>query len=140
LERFDPSGVAAAFADVYRWVHEGWAPVGPDHALTAMSELVSADCDRGLSRGLWREGRLIAIGFAFREEGRAECVLETVRRDERDGAAAVAAVLAGVLGAAHDAGLIEVELDGHDADPHLAPVVGTLPPHRDDPLLVVAFD
>ena len=40
---------------------------------------------------------------------------------ERDPAArglvaAVAAVLAGVLSAAHDAGLIEVELDGHDAD------------------------
>jgi GNAT superfamily N-acetyltransferase len=51
--------------------------------------------------------------------------------------AAVAAVLAGVLTAAHDAGLHEVELDGHDTDPHLAPVVVTLPPHKDDPLLVV---
>jgi hypothetical protein len=140
LERLDPSGVAAAFADVYRWVHEGWAPVGPEHALTAMSELVSADCDRGLSRGLWRDGRLVAVGFAFPEEGRAECVLETMRRDELDGVAGVAAVLAGVLSAAHDAGLDEVELDGHDADPHLAPVVATLPPHRDDPRLLIAFD
>ena len=26
---------------------------------------------------------------------------------------------------------------GHDTDPHLAPVVASLPPHKDDPLLVV---
>jgi hypothetical protein len=29
-----------------------------------------------------------------------------------------------------------VELDRHDTDPHLAPVAASLPPHRDDPLLV----
>lgn len=138
LEALDPSGSATAFVEVYRWIHEGWAPVGPEHALAAMSDLVTADADRALSRGLWRDGRLVAVAFAFPEEpGRVECVLETVRRDEAEGVAAVAAVLAGVLTAAHAAGLREVELDGHDTDPHLAPVVATLPPHKDNPLLVV---
>ena len=138
LEALGPAGVATAFADVYRWIHDGWAPVGSEHALAAMSELVTADADLALSCGLWRDGPLVAAAFAFREEPeRVECVLETIRRDEADGVAAVAAVLAGVLTAAHDAGLHEVELDGHDTDPHLAPVVVTLPPHKDDPLLVV---
>jgi hypothetical protein len=34
------------------------------------------------------------------------------------------------------ADVAEVELDRHDTDPHLAPVAASLPPHRDDPLLV----
>jgi hypothetical protein len=141
LETLDPSGVATAFADLYRWIHEGWAPIGSEPALKAMSELVTADAERALSRGLWRDGRLVAVAFAFpAEPKRVECVLETVRRDEADGFAAVAAVLAGVLIAAGDAGLGEVELDGHDTDPHLAPVVATLPPHHDNPLLPVELD
>jgi hypothetical protein len=138
LEAMDPPGVAAAFADVYRWIHEGWAPIGAGHALSAMSELVTTDSDPALSRGQWRDGRLVAVALMFPEEtGRADCVLETLRRDEPDGVTAVAAVLAGVLAAARAAGLHEVELDGHESDPHLAPVVATLPPHGDDPLLMV---
>lgn len=138
FEAMDSTQIASAFAELYRWIHEGWAPVGPEHALAAMCEQLAAETDRALSRGLWRDGRLVAAAFMFRAEaGRAECVVETLRRDEPEGTAAVAAVVAGVLGAAREAGRREVEFDGHDTDPHLAPVVAGLPPHDDDPLLVV---
>jgi hypothetical protein len=69
--------------------------------------------------------------------GVAEVVTETVRRDEPDGAALVAAVLADCLRRLDDLGVAEVDLDGHVTDPHLHPVTMTFPPGlRTAPLFV----
>jgi hypothetical protein len=62
-----------------------------------------------------------------------DLIVETVRRDEADGTAPVAAVLAESLRRLDERGVASVDLDGHVTDPHLHAVTLTFPsdlPHR----------
>jgi GNAT superfamily N-acetyltransferase len=131
-----PEQLATAFADVYRWQHAAWSPVGSESALAEVSAGIAADVDGRLSAALWRAGRLSAIALVFPSAGGLECVAETLHPDEPDGVAALAAAVAAMLRAAAAAGIAEIEFDGHDDDPHLPAVLGTLPVARTDPLLI----
>jgi GNAT superfamily N-acetyltransferase len=133
----DPHELVVAFSDLYRWQHEDWSPVRSEPALAEMSGAVLSELDHDLSAGVWRGDRLVAASFVFREAARLECVAETTRRDEPDGVELLAAAIAATLTAAEAAGIDSVEFDGHDADPHLAPLVATLPIASSNPLLLV---
>ena len=68
-------------------------------------------------------------------------VTETLRRDEPDGVALVAAVFAESPRRLADRGVPEVVLDGHLSDPHLHRVTMTLPPDLPSaPVLVGRID
>jgi hypothetical protein len=87
-------------------------------------------------------GRLAAFaGVLLDPGGTPAIVAETVRRDEPDGTALVAAVLADSLRRSAEALIREVDLDGHVTDPHLHPVTQTFPPDlRTDSLHVARVD
>ena len=135
----DRRELGAAFADLYRWIHESWSPVGSGAALAEVSAGMVSDLDDDLSSGVWRGDRLVAAAFVFRDGARLECVAETMRRDEPDGIGALGAAVARTLTAAAAAGIAAVEFDGHDSDAHLAPLVATLPAAYPHPLLLVAL-
>jgi hypothetical protein len=131
------AGLVAACRDRYLWQHEGWcaAPVSAP-LVTAHAEATVAATRRELSSGAWVGGQLAALASVVEEStGKLLIVSETNRRDERDGVALVAAVLADALRRLAAAGVGEVLLDGHVTDPHLHPVTATFPPPlRSDPL------
>jgi GNAT superfamily N-acetyltransferase len=133
----EPAELAIAFADMYRWLHEGWSPVGSATALAEVSASMISELDHEVSAGVRRDGRLSAVAFAFPGADGIECVAETMSREEPDGAAALAAAIAACLMSAADAGIDSVEFDGHVVDPHLAPLVETLPIYSSHPLLLV---
>jgi hypothetical protein len=73
--------------------------------------------------------RLAALAIVIDEPGGGLMVIsETVRRDEPNGVAVVAAVVADALRRLAAAGVRHVELDEHVTDPHLHPVTLTFPP------------
>lgn len=133
----DPAELVRAFADLYRWQHADWSPVGSETALAAISTATVGELDHDLSTGVWRDGRLSAVAFAFRGATSLDCVAETTRRDEPHGVAVLAAAVAATLAAAAADGIGSVEFDGHDDDPHLAPLLATLPVSSSNPLLLV---
>ena len=81
--------------------------------------------------GTWVGGRL---AFAFpTAEGGFDVVAETVDEDEPSGTHLLAQAVAFVLaGAAERGGL--VKFDGHVTDPHLHPILASLPHHRTNPV------
>ena len=86
------------------------------------------------------DGRLAAIAIVIEEDGGLTLISETVRRDEPDGRALVAAVIADSLRRLAAAGAPHVEFEGHVTDPHLHPVTRTFPPGLPtDPIHVVRF-
>ena len=131
--------LAAAWRDLYLWQHEDWCrPPVSVPAVTGYAEATAAAVRRELSSGARVDGRLAAFAFVAEEPGgRPTLMTETVRRDEPDGEALVAAVLADSLRRLAAAGVREVQLDGHVTDPHLHPVTRTFPPGLPtDPLYV----
>lgn len=65
-------------------------------------------------------------------------VAETARPDQPHGRTLVAAVLADCLQRLAAAGVRVLEIDGHESDPHLAPVLLSLPARTPaDPLMLV---
>jgi GNAT superfamily N-acetyltransferase len=119
----------ACWVGMYEWVHEPWAPAD----VAALREftpkaLAAADLPRSVVAS--RAGRVSAIVWAFPEPTTIGLGTETIDPDEPDGAAILAAALARSLRTLADSDLDladPVVLDGHDSDPHLAPVVATLP-------------
>ena len=134
--------VARAWTEMYLWIHEGWTePPISMPALGRYAEITARDTDRELSAGAWVDSRLLAVALAVDTGGEITLVSETLRRDEPDGAALVAAVLAEGLRRLADRGVCEVILDGHLSDPHLHPVTTTLPPDVPSaPVLVGRID
>lgn len=128
-----------AWVDLYVWQHEGWTE--PPLSLPDLTRYIGTAVDAtalDASAGAWVGGRLAAIAAAFVDpDGMTEIVTETARRDEPDGAALVAAVVADCLRRLADRRVAAVTFDGHLTDPHLHPVTGTFPPGLPtDPLLV----
>ena len=126
-----------AFADLYRWLHAPWSPVGGVDALREVARQVCVGADSALSRVAYLGGLPVALALAFRDGDRVEVVAETVAADTPDGADVLAAAIAATLAAARAAGVLEAEFDGHVDDPHLAPLIATMPLARTDPLLLV---
>jgi hypothetical protein len=107
-------------------------------ALTGYGEATVAATRPEVSSGARVGGRLAAFAIVLAAPGGGlSLVSETVRRAEPDGVALVAAVVADAVRRLADAGVREVEFDGHVTDPHLDPVTRTFPPGlRSDPLHV----
>jgi GNAT superfamily N-acetyltransferase len=123
----------------YLWVHESWAPADRAGLESLAAQLVSP-VDVAASSIAVRDGVVEAIAWAFDEDdGSFGVGAETATRDVVAGDALVAAVLARTLLQLRERGCRSVEIDGHDGDPHLAPVLATLPPCASAPLWLVAI-
>jgi GNAT superfamily N-acetyltransferase len=126
-----------AWVDMYLWVHEAWAPADPD-VLREMSPAVVAGTDPALSVYATRDGEPCATAWAIPEpDGTVIVATETTHRDEPDAVSVLAATLAACLRNLAAAGITDVLIDGHDSDPHLVPVIATMPPCPRTPLLLV---
>jgi GNAT superfamily N-acetyltransferase len=131
-----PSMVDAA-VEHYEWIHERWSPMGERRHIVAIwtDQVVAAD--PSASRVAIVDGRIAAFCLVWPDGGEAEAVAETRIRDQRDGLNLVAACVAGSLAALDRAGIAPVRFDGHDDDPHLVPVFGTMPPTHRDPISLI---
>lgn len=130
----------AAFVEQYTWVHQAWSPVTSSQSLHEVAATTIDELDRELSTGAWVGDRLVAAAFAFRDgdAGNAlDVVTETQSPVEPLGSDAVARVVASCLSRTAAAGLGRVEFDGHLSDPHLMPVLRSLPHSGSDPLLLM---
>lgn len=133
--------VAAAFVEQYLWVHEVWSPVTAVDALAAIAASTATDIDAGLSAAAWLGDELVATVFAFRDGAhRLEVVAETQQRNHAAGSSALAAALARTVTNAVEQGIERVEFDGHTSDPHLTPLLNTLPHAGNHPLLLMTLD
>lgn len=138
LEGIDAEELVAAWVEQYVWVHQAWSPVTSVEALTEEAQEMLAELDRGLSSGTWVDGLLVALICAFPDgEYQPELVAETVRADILDGRPLLAAALARTLMTAARHDIRQVQLDGHATDPHLHPLLQSLPWSGSDPLLLV---
>jgi GNAT superfamily N-acetyltransferase len=128
------------WVEQYLWVHERWAPADRAGLESLAAQLADA-ANPSTSFMAVRAREVDAIAWAFDEDdGSVGIVAETARRDTADGAALVAATLARCLLRLRDDGCRAAEIDGHDADPHLAPVLETFPPCPSAPLWLVTID
>uniref|UniRef100_UPI0013A6F8BB GNAT family N-acetyltransferase n=1 Tax=Mycolicibacterium llatzerense TaxID=280871 RepID=UPI0013A6F8BB len=130
--------LSAAFSTQYLWTHRSWSPVGDLDALAAAAKVDMADLDRALSAAAWHDGRLAAVAFAFRAPTQIEVVAETLDEAEPDGehrlAQAVAFMLRAVRRQQH---CHVVAVDGHVTDPHLQPVLDSIPTLTTNPLHLI---
>jgi GNAT superfamily N-acetyltransferase len=137
MSRLSREQAAALFEEQYRWVHQEWSPVTSPQWLRQISAATVAEADLEASSCAWRDGRVVAAVFAFAEpDGSVSLVAETQRRTEAGGGL-LSAALARSLTALTERGFRIVEFDGHDDDPHLAPLVARLPVASTSPLLLV---
>jgi GNAT superfamily N-acetyltransferase len=138
MDALPATQVAALFEEQYRWVHERWSPVSSLEWLSQISSATTAEASLAASSCAWRSGRVAAAVFALPEpDGSLTLVAETQHRDEADGTVLLSAALARSLTASADHGYRAVELDGHEEDPHLGPIVTELPVAATSPLLLV---
>jgi hypothetical protein len=126
-----------AWVSMYLWVHESWSPADPD-VLHEMSPAMVARADAALSVYAARDRQPCATAWAFPEPtGTVIVGAETTHRDEPEAVGVLAATLAACLRNLAAAGITDVLIDGHDSDPHLVPVIATMPPCPRTPLLLV---
>jgi hypothetical protein len=103
-----------------------------------MSPAVVGGADVELSVYATRDREPCATAWAYPEPtGTVTVVAETTHRDEPDAVGVLAATLAACVRNLAAAGITDVLVDGHDTDPHLVPVVATMPPCPRTPLLLV---
>ncbi len=125
--------LTSAFAEQYRWVHQRWSPVKDSAVLQKMAAEEIAEIDPAVSAGTWSDGRLVAAAFAFPVAIGFEVVAETVVEDHPQGVDVLGEAIAAVVRAAGRQGAL-LKFDGHISDPHLHPVISTLPWCHSEPL------
>jgi len=132
-----------AFSTQYEWTHRSWSPVGDHAALAAAAAAEMTDLDRTLSTAAWHGDRLAAIVFAFRtpthiEATHIEVVAETLSEEEPGGEQRLAQAMAFTLRAVRRQPHSHmVAVDGHVTDPHLQPVLGSIPALTTNPLHLI---
>jgi len=137
LSDIAPEARPQLWVEQYVWVHQRWAAVDRG-GLESLAELMAGPADPTASSVALRAGVVEAIGWTFAEDDATYgIVAETARRDTADGAALVASVLSRCLLRLAEQRCHVVEIDGHDGDPHLAPVLATMPPCAAAPLWLV---
>jgi GNAT superfamily N-acetyltransferase len=130
--------LSAAFSTQYLWTHSSWSPVGDLAALAAAATAEMVDLDRALSAAAWHGGRLAVVVFAFRTPTHIEVVAETLDEAEPDGERRLAQSIAFVLRAVRRQPHCHmVAVDGHVTDPHLQPVLGSIPALTTNPLHLI---
>lgn len=130
--------LGAAFSRQYLWTHRSWSPVGDTTALAAAATAEMEDLDRSLSAGVWHGGKLVAVVFAFRSTSYIDVVAETLAEAEPHGERWLAQAIAFMLRTVRqqpDSHLVAV--DGHITDPHLQPVLDSIPALTTNPLHLV---
>lgn len=121
----------------YRWVHEEWSPAA-EQPLRDLARNVVDEADPELSTIAVRRAVVEAVAWVFPEaKDTAAIVAETCERRATSGALDVAAGLARSLSRLRERGVRAVQIDGHVSDPHLAPVLDTLPAVPRVPLYLV---
>lgn len=138
LTHLSTGELSAAFSTQYLWTHRSWSPVGDLDALAAAAKVEMADLDRALSAGAWHGGRLAAVAFAFRAATHIEVVAETLDEAEPDGEQRLARAIAFTLRTVRrqpDCHVVAV--DGHATDPHLQPVLDSIPALTTNPLHLI---
>lgn len=134
----DPSAILAAFVDLYVWQHAAWNPVGSREVLTAALAEELAAIDRSLTLVARREGRIVALALAFPADvGGLDVVAETTSEDLAHGREVLAAMIARLVLRAAEAGWDRLVFDGHLTDPHLEPVLVSVPQLQSGPPLLL---
>lgn len=128
---------AAALVDQYEWVHERWSPMGDRKVIMELWLDYLAEADHQLSTIAVVDGRVAAVSLISLGSDTAEINVETTTRDEPNGTELVAACLARSIAQLDDAGVRSAELDGHDDDPHLRPVLDSMPSLTYDPVTLL---
>lgn len=131
--------ICDAFVDQYHWVHQDWSPVGDLDVLREESRKAVADLDNELSVLVCQGDQTAAAVFVFRALGSVDIVAETTKRDSPEGKELLEHGIAVALRECNKAGVRRVEFDGHVTDPHLQPIVTSLPDRRTDPLCLMEF-
>lgn len=127
--------LSEAFSTQYLWTHRSWSPVGDLDALAATAAAEMVDLDRALSAAVWHDGALAAVVFAFRTSTQVEVVAETLDEAEPDGEYRLAQAFAFMLRAVRRQPHCHVvAVDGHVTDPHLQPVLCSIPTLNTNPL------
>lgn len=134
-----PGDVLGWWLRLYRWIHEGWSPMGDDGvARNVFGPMLASDLLAASSVLARRDGVPTAVAFAFAEEDGLLLVCESLDRDCPTGAADVDACLrAAVAGAAGEYPWVLV--DGHVTDPHLYPAIQRFPTITGEGLHLLAF-
>lgn len=135
----DQTRIVESFVDQYLWVHEGWSPVGSIDALRRTATSICQEADPALSSILEQDGQIAVGVHVFRVGETAEIVAETTRQKLPGGRDLLELSIATSLRACSLAGIRSVEFDGHVTDPHLYPILESLPDHRPNPLFLVEF-
>lgn len=138
LAEADPAVAERAWAQSYEWLHALFGPVKADR-LPESWQRYRAGQDEDASRLLVRaedhhDPVALSLVTSGTWQGRRMLVSQTVREDQPDGATLVAAAVASTLHHLGGTGVRLVELEGPDADPHLASLHADLPPHQADPM------
>ncbi|MGO1972487.1 MAG: GNAT family N-acetyltransferase [Propionibacteriaceae bacterium] len=134
-----PAAVLTAMVDQYLWQHAQWSPMGERDRMEDEWRESFAEADPQLSSATVREGEITALLPVFREGNAADALGETTHRDEPDGMEVFAACLARTLTELDRAGVRAVEFDGHDDDPHFAPLINELPWQSSDPCALLQW-
>ena len=138
LAHLSSEQLSTAFSTQYLWTHRSWSPVGDRAALAAAATAEMVDLDRALSAAAWHDGRLTAVVFAFRTPTQIEVVAETLDEAEPDGERLLAQAIAFMLRAVRRQTRSPlVAVDGHVTDPHLQPVLGSIPTLTANPLHLI---
>lgn len=139
IAELDPAAVLGAMMAQYEWQHARWSPMGEYDWLADEWREMLAEADPELSSAALRDGEIAALLPVFREGSVAEALGETTHRDEPDGEEVFAACLARTLAEVDRSGIRAVEFDGHDDDPHFAPVINQLPWQSSDPCTLLLW-
>ncbi|MDN5725964.1 MAG: GNAT family N-acetyltransferase, partial [Propionibacteriales bacterium] len=137
--QLDPAEVLEAMITQYAWQHAAWSPMGGRELLTELWRSTLTEADDQLSSAAVRQGQIVALLPVFCAGASVEGLGETTHRDSADGAATFAACLARTLIEADRAGIGPIEFDGHDDDPHGAPVINQLPWASSDPCTLLQW-
>src|SRR6476660_8314662 len=143
LSRLTPERLSASFVAQWRCAHRDWSPITSVSRLVEVAVDTVAEADSDRSTAAWVDGRLAATVWVFSGDAEVapagtaavELIAETQRADEPDGVRILAAAVARSL-SRMPAGHL-VGFDGHVTDPHLTPVLASLPSVGTDPLLLV---
>lgn len=125
------------WAQQYEWIHEYWSPADPN-AVRDLAGGVVAEADPQLSTITRRATSIEALVLVFLEtDGTAAMTAETVHRHSTSGLADLGSAVARSLLAMAELGVAAVEIDGHEDDPHLRPLLTGLPARAARPLHLV---
>lgn len=127
-----------AWSQLYVSIHADWSPTAEDAVLGDVFGDIVDDIDGDLSTGVWLGDRLVAVSFVLAESPTsATIVAETMTRDQVGGGELLGAALVRCFQQVAGPRFTEILLDGHDADPNLAPITAELPASTRRPLLLI---